>query len=374
MTDKLKEIFQIFLKLGFVAFGGPAAHVSMMHDEFVERRKWMTGARFTSLLGITNLIPGPNSTEMAMLCGYERGGFKGYIIAGMAFIAPAMLLTIALAFLYTRYNSLPEIQPVLLGLQAGVVTVIIHAVYKLAKKSLNGKVEYAVLLLAVVMSLFLLDEITVIVLSGGIMILLLFARDKMFTITFPAFIGLFALKAFTSQKTSSIFLFFLKIGLVLFGSGYVLVAYLDAYLVQDLGWLSREALLDAIAMGQFTPGPVLTTASFIGYLLNGVWGAIAATVGIFLPSFIFVGLIHPLVEKINRIPSVGQFITGAGIGALGVMAVVAFDLVREGVGSNLFLIVLLVSALYQFGMKKANTILTIVGSIALSFLLYYFGL
>lgn len=369
--DKLKEIFGVFLKLGIVAFGGPAAHVAMMEDEFVERRRWMDARRFTELMGITNLIPGPNSTEMAMLCGYERGGFRGFLVAGSAFIAPAMILTIFLAFLYTKYGALPEMEPVLIGLQAGVVTVIIHAVYKLSRKILKGYGHYALLFAAILLNALWLDEITVILISGILLIAINSFSDRLNTLSILVFPGLFLLKAVATQKTSTIFLFFLKIGAVLFGSGYLLVAYLDAYLVQDLGWLDRATLLDAIAIGQFTPGPVLTTASFIGYLLNGIPGALAATAGIFLPSFVFVAIIFPLVEKISRYEHVTTFITGAGIGALGVMAVVAFDLTASGIENLTFLIVLVVSAAYQFGVKKANTIFTILMSIVLSLILTY---
>ncbi|MDX1684620.1 MAG: chromate efflux transporter [Saprospiraceae bacterium] len=364
-SSKLREIFSVFLKLGFVAFGGPAAHVALMQDEFVERRQWMSAQRFTSLLGITNLIPGPNSTEMAMLCGYERGGFSGFLTAGVAFISPAMVMTIILAYVYVSYGSLPALEPVLIGLQAGVVVVIVHAVYKLSKKMLKDTTDYVLLAVAILFSLFLLDEIVVILLTGALLVLSRSLMDRLRSLGSIMTLS-FVLQGVASQKTSAIFLFFLKIGAVLFGSGYVLVAYLDTYLVQDLGWITRTQLLDAIAIGQFTPGPVLTTASFIGYLLNGVEGAIAATIGIFLPSFVFVAIIFPIVEKISRYKQINLFITGAGIGALAVMAVVAVELVGEGIGQFTFIAVLVVAAIYQFGYKKANTIITIILSIALS--------
>lgn len=368
--NKLIEIFKTFFKLGFVAFGGPAAHVSMMQDLFVEKMKWMSPERFASLLGITNLIPGPNSTEMAMLCGYERGGRSGFIIAGASFILPSMTLTILCAMLYQRYGAIPEVQPLLIGLQAGVVVVIINAVYKLARKALKENADYLALVMALVLNIAFLDEIFSIVVTGLIYVAIKLrkALSNRLTSIFPVF---FLLKSASIPVTSSsVFLFFLKIGAVLFGSGYVLVAYLDSYLVQELHWLTRPELLDAIAIGQFTPGPVLTTASFIGYILDGVTGAILATLGIFLPSFLFVALVFPLVEKISKIKSISLFILGAGIGALGVMAVVAFDIFVEGIGDIKFLIIAMLAALYQFGFKKPSTIITILGSMAVGFILY----
>jgi chromate transporter len=369
--NKLTEIFKVFLRLGFVAFGGPAAHIALMHDEFVERKQWMSAERFTSLMGITNLIPGPNSTEMAMLCGYERAGIPGFIVSGIAFIFPAMTITMFLAFFYVQYGELPELEPLLAGMKAGVVVVIIHAVYKLSIKAIHTIPDYILLGLIIVLNLFWLDEIQAILASGLIYVLIKLRPDsseiKSAWIPFMLLI-----KSKAAYSSTSIFLFFFKIGMVLFGSGYVLVAYLDSYLVNDLGWITRSELLDAIAVGQFTPGPVLTTASFIGYLLNGISGGIAATLGIFLPSFIFVLIVYPLVDKIKKYKSISNFILGAGIGALGVMAVIAFGFLQEGFNDITFIIILCVAGLYQFAYKKPNTMITILASMVLAYLIHMF--
>lgn len=333
MSGRIPEIAGLFARLGAVAFGGPAAHIAMMEDEFVERRKWVSRQHFLDLIGATNLIPGPNSTEMTMHLGYERAGALGLIVAGASFILPAALLTGIVAWAYVEYGQLPAVEPFLAGVKPVVVAVILGALWKLGKKAVSGWKPAVIGLAAAAAVLLGADEIAALAataLAGTLWLrwgrggagaaalalpLLLLRPTTVFAAAAPAAVPLWKLG-----------LFFLKIGAVLYGSGYVLIAFLDGGLVRDYGWLTEQQLLDAVAVGQFTPGPVLTTATFIGYVIAGPAGAVVATLGMFLPSFVFVSILNPLIPKMRRSAWTAAFLDAVNVAALGLMAAVVIEL------------------------------------------------
>jgi len=325
----LGEIARVFLRLGLIAFGGPAAHVALMEDELVSKRGWVTRQHFLDLLGATNLIPGPNSTEMTMHLGYERGGPAGLFVAGLCFVTPAACITGALAWVYVEYGSLPAAGPFLMGIQAAVLAVILGALWKLGNKAVkNAKLAVIALLVSVAL-LAGLGEIWALLLGGVLGMLGLRAASAValaVSLIEPA--RVFAASAASSVTLPKLGLFFLKVGSILYGSGYVLIAFIEGGLVDDYGWLTRQQLLDAVAAGQFTPGPVLTTSTFIGYVLAGVPGAVVATLGIFLPSFVFVWLLNPLIPRLRQSPWAASFLDAVNASAVALMAVVTIQLAR----------------------------------------------
>ncbi len=367
-SSRLREIASLFLKLGVFAFGGPAAHIAMMEEEVVQKRKWMDEQHFLDLVGATNLIPGPNSTEMTMHCGHERGGAWGLFTAGVSFILPATLITGGFAYLYVEYGELPQVEPLLYGIKPAVLIIILSAVIKLGRKALKNAQLGALSALAVLLGL---NEIYAILGAGALGLALhgvLRLRSSAMLIPLPLL--LFQATATTSGASLlKLFLTFLKIGSILFGSGYVLVAYLDGELVQKLGWLTRPELLDAIAIGQFTPGPVLSTSTFIGYQIMGLPGAVVATVGIFLPSFFFVWLLNPLVPKIRESKAAGAFLDAVNIGAVGIMAAVVLQLGGEIMLDWKAWVIAGLGALAVFGPWKVSSVWVIVGGGALGWAL-----
>ena len=335
-SDKrLGDLTRLFLKLGTFAFGGPAAHIAMLEDEVVARRAWMSREHFLDLIGATNLIPGPNSTEMAMHVGYERGGRVGLLVAGACFIIPAVLITGALAWLYVRFGTTPELTPFLYGLKPVVIAVIIGAVWRLGRTAVKNW-QLAVVGVAVAAAVLLgLNEVIALLLGGVIGAAWLRAASRFQAAAAlmlpPAGLdgitpaaGLLVTAATVAGSISlwKLGLFFLKVGAVLYGSGYVLVAFLEGDLVEGYGWLTQSQLLDAIAIGQFTPGPVLSTATFIGYVVAGLPGAIVATIGIFLPSFVFVLILNPLIPRLRESAVAGAFLDAVNASAVGLMAAV----------------------------------------------------
>ena len=362
-SNKLKEIAGVFFKLGLFAFGGPAAHISMMEQEIIEKRKWMSKEHFLDLIGATNLIPGPNSTEMTMHCGHERGGKLGLFIAGITFIIPAVITTGLLAWLYVEYGTLPNVEPFIQGIKPAVLAVIAAAVFKLGKKAVKntqlGMLGTVVILLSIFTSI---NEVFILLGAGLIGAILLFSFNKEslkknfpplspFFLTTKTTAGIFALGGAVS--TLKIFLIFLKVGAVLYGSGYVLFAYLDGELV-GTGLLTRQELIDAIAVGQFTPGPVLSTSTFIGYQLSGFWGAVAATSGIFLPSFLFVMILNPIIPKLRKSKFLSFFLDSVNVAALGVMIAVLILMTKESVVDWKALIIVGVSTFFTFSKIKLN--------------------
>jgi len=324
------EIATIFFRLGLTAFGGPAVHIGMMEDEFVERRGWVSRQHFLDLVGATNLIPGPNSTEMTMHIGYERGQWLGLLIAGVCFIFPAALTTGLLAWLYVTYGTLPQFEPFLIGIKPAVLGLISFALYRLGKKAVKSW-QLAVLGLLVLVAVALGVNEVLALLGGGVIGMLLLNRLRLNVtalFVFP-FIHYLPTQADDSDSIWKIFLFFLKVGAILYGSGYVLIAFLQTDLVTRLGWLTEAQLLDAIAIGQFTPGPILTTATFIGYLLAGVPGAIVGTLGIFLPSFLFVGILNPIVPRLRQSPWSSAFLDSVNVAAVALMGWVLVQIARS---------------------------------------------
>lgn len=321
------EVLKFFLGLGFTAFGGPAAHIALMHRELVRRRRWVTEEQFLDLLSATYLIPGPNSTEMAIHLGFVRAGWAGLVLGGVAFIAPAMILVMALAALYVHFRTTPALAGILYGVKPVVLALIAQALWDLGRRTVRS-FPLALTGLAVFgLYLWGVHELLLLVMAGVFMML---ARRRLrFHIPLTGIAGWPMLVFSTFPAPFSLplmFLLFLKIGAILYGSGYVLVAFLRADFVARLVWLTEAQLLDAVAIGQVTPGPVLTTATFIGYLLAGVPGALLATLGIFLPSFVFVALTGPLIPRMRRSPAVSAFLDGVNAASLGLMAGVLVQL------------------------------------------------
>ena len=286
---RLREIAGVFLRLGTVAFGGPAAHVSLMEEEVVRKRGWLSRDKFMDLYSLTNLIPGPNSTELAIHLGLERGGLAGLVLAGSLFILPAMAIVLLFAMLYTAYGQLPDMNGILYGIKPVILAIIVQALYRLGKSVLKNAASLALGILAAALSLMGVREIPIL-LAMGLAVMLAKNRHKLMGKTYSVSflpLGLLAngLPVAPPMGLSSLFFTFLKIGSVLYGSGYVLIAFLETEFVHRLGVLSAQQLLDAVAVGQFTPGPVFTTATFVGYLIQGLPGALASTLGIFLQFF-----------------------------------------------------------------------------------------
>lgn len=366
-SNALKEIGLLFFKLGCIAFGGPAAHIGMMDDEVVTRRGWLTRDHFLDLVGATNLIPGPNSTEMTMHVGYERGGWRGLFLAGAAFIFPAATITVILAWLYVAYGSLPQVQPLLWGIKPAVLIIILTAVWKLGKKAVKNW-QLVLLGLVVFTAVILgLDEVLAL-LIGGLLGMLMWGlwrkwRGLPLLLWWPGAIHLQnSLQKETAVSLWALAFFFLKVGATLYGSGYVLIAYLQGGLVEQLGWLSQTHLLDAIAIGQFTPGPVLTTATFIGYLVAGLPGAIIATGAIFLPSFLFVLILNPLIPKMRQSKWLSAFLDAVNVASVGLMTAVLLLLARDTLVDWQSVVILLVTAVAVFRFKLSSVWVVLLGA------------
>jgi chromate transporter len=353
-TVVLREIAWLFLKLGTVAFGGPAAHIAMMEDEVVRRRGWLTREQFLDYLGATNLIPGPNSTELAIHIGHARAGWPGLLVAGACFIVPAAAIVGALAWAYVRFGTLPEAAGLLYGIKPVVIAVVVQALWGLGRSAVKSWALAVLALAAVVATAFRVNEILVLAAAGATMALASSTRrgsgarsSHPFGVAISPFplrwlgtpepiMGPTVIASATAAAVAPaglwpLFGVFLKVGSVLFGSGYVLLAFLRADLVERLGWLTEQQLLDAVAVGQITPGPVFTTATFIGYLLGGGAGALVATIGIFLPAFIFVALSGPIVPRLRRSPTAGAVLDGVNVASLALMLVVTWQLGRAAI-------------------------------------------
>lgn len=350
---RVAELARLFLKLGSIAFGGPAAHIAMMDEEVVRKRQWLTREQFLDLLGAVNLIPGPNSTEMAIHIGLLRAGWRGLIVAGTCFILPAMLIVLALAAAYVRYGALPEVVWLLYGVKPVIIAIVVQALWGLGTKAVKGPLTGGVGLAVAVLSLLGVNEL-LLLFGGGILVMAVAARRSAVTdrggaaalavpILFAASpASAAAAAAATPASLWTLTAFFLKVGSILFGSGYVLLAFLRADLVQRWGWLTDQQLIDAIAVGQFTPGPVFTTATFIGYVVAGLPGALLATFGIFFPSFVFVAASNPLIPRLRRSAWTAGFLDGVNVASLGLMATVTWHLARgalvDGVSVGLGLV------------------------------------
>ncbi len=332
----LRELCLLFLRLGGTAFGGPAVHIAMMEDEVVRRRRWLTEERFLDLLGATNLIPGPNSTEMAIHVGWARRGWAGLVVAGTSFIVPATLITAAFGWAYVRYASVPAAVWLFYGIKPVILAVVVQAIWRLAPKAARTVPLRVLGGAAAVSAAVGVNELVVLFGAGAAAILATRATQRkavesQLPMLAPAIPLTAAATTATAVTFPGLFWVFLKVGSVLFGSGYVLLAFLRDELVQHRGWLTEGQLVDAIAVGQVTPGPVFTTATFIGYVLAGPRGALLATAGIFLPAFIFVALSGPLVPRLRASPLAGSFLDGVNVASLALMLVVTFQLARAAV-------------------------------------------
>ena len=330
----LREVAAVFLKLGVIGFGGPAAHIAMMRDEVVRRRRWIDDARFLDLLGMTNLIPGPNSTEMAIHLGYVRAGWPGLALGGLCFILPAMTLVLLLAWAYVAHGARPEASAVLYGIKPVIIAVVVQAAWALARTAVKSVLLAALGVLTAALYVLGAHELLLLLGGGGIVALsrrLRGAAMAPLVLLTASATGSAAGGVGAAVSLTTLCLTFLKIGAVLYGSGYVLLAFLRNDFVERLAWLTDRQLLDAVAIGQFTPGPVFTTATFIGYVVAGWTGGVLATVAIFLPSFVFVALSHPLVPKIRASTTAAAFLDGVNVAALALMVAVTWQLGRAAI-------------------------------------------
>ena len=367
LRTRLVELAILFLKLGITAFGGPAAHIAMMHTEVVKRRKWLDDGEFLDLLGATNLIPGPNSTEMAIHIGYLRAGWPGLIIAGTCFILPAMLIVIALAWIYVQVGSTPAAGWLLYGVKPAVIAIIVMALWDLGHRAVKGTLTVAVGMAVFALYFLHVNEIALLFSAGLVVMLGENSRRLRQADLKSIFLPLTALPLPSLIAVPFglpvLFLTFLKIGAVLYGSGYVLLAFMRADFVTRLGWLTDRQLIDAIAVGQVTPGPVFTTATFVGYILGGLPGALLATLGIFLPAFIFVAVSNPWIPRIRNSPWVSGLLDGVNMASLGLMAAVTLELGRAALIDPLTILLALLSIALLVRFKINATWLVVGGAL-----------
>jgi len=366
--DVLRELALLFLRLGTLAMGGPAAHIAMMEDEVVRRRKWLTHERFLDMLGVCNLIPGPNSTEMAIHIGQQQAGMAGLIVAGACFILPAAAIVLVIAWMYVRFGTMPQAVGLLYGIKPVIIALLLQPMWGLGRVAIRSKMLAALAIVSLIAALLDVNDL-IVLLGGGVSMLAIRAFELRTGIgaaiaAIPTVatrapgakgIGLAAAAAAIPFSLTTLFLFFLKVGAVLFGSGYVLLAFLRTDLVDRLRWLTEAQLLDAVAVGQITPGPVFTTATFIGYLLGGFRGAVVATLGIFLPSFFFVSISGPLIPHLRRSALAGAFLDGVNVGAWALMAAVTLFLARAAIVDFTTLVLAAASAvvLIRYRMNSA---------------------
>lgn len=356
-TGNVGEVVRLCGKLGVIAFGGPAAHIAMLEDEAVTRRKWLSRDHFLDLVGATNLIPGPNSTEMMIHVGYQRAGWPGLLAAGISFVLPAVVLSTLLAWVYVKYGMLPAVQPLLMGIKPAVLAVILGALWRLGRTAskpnaaMQTRIVLGIIGIAVAVAVYLGAPVIWSLVAGGVLGMaalrgmgglrgaaaLLALPDSRFNLPWaevsPSSVlkwtALVAASTVSGLTLGALGLFFLKVGSVLYGSGYVLVAFLEDELVHTNGWLTQQQLLDAIAIGQFTPGPVLSTAAFIGYVLAGVPGAAVSAAAIFAPSFVFVAILNPIVPRLRRSAWMAAFLDAVNVSAVGLMAAVLVRLTAD---------------------------------------------
>ena len=378
----LKELAIIFAKLGTIAFGGPAAHIAQIEQEVVQRRQWMPREKLLDLLSITNLIPGPNSTELTIHIGLEQRGWQGAIVAGASFILPAMLIVWGIAAMYVAYQTTPALGSLLYGVKPVIIAVVIQALWKLGRTALKNIVTAIAGLLVLSLYFLKVNDIALMLGAGIIVSIVTNLRDRKslnsllfpfsffpFPFSFSPFpLGAIAATATIPKTWFAVFLSFLKIGAVLYGGGYVLFAFVQQEFVERTHWLTSQQLLDAIAIGQFTPGPILTTATFIGYLVAGNLGAIAGTIGIFLPAFILVPVINPLAAKLRRSPWTSGFLDGVNAASMGLMAAVAWELGRSALLDIATVIIAIASLITLLKFPKINSAWLVIAGAAIGYL------
>ncbi|MBP8950361.1 MAG: chromate efflux transporter [Candidatus Promineofilum sp.] len=380
-SGALREVALLFLRLGLTAFGGPAAHIAMFRDEVVTRRQWVTDAEFLDMMAAANLIPGPNSTETAIHLGFRRAGWAGLVAAGVCFILPAFVIVLAIAMLYERYGTTPAAESLLYGIEPVVVAVILQAVWGLGRTAIRPWLPGIVAVAAFGLYFVGVHELLLLA-AGGVLVMLarngrrlwgdLANRPTMLLLGLwgdlanrptGEWLVLATQAAAVPVTLTTLFLSFLKIGSVLYGSGYVLVAFLQSEFVERLGWITSSQLLDAVAIGQFTPGPVFTTATFIGYQVAGVPGAVLATVGIFLPGFVFVAITNPFIPRMRRSPWLSALLDGVVAASLGLMAAVTVELARQSIVDVPTALLLLAAAVLLIRFRVNSTWLILGGAV-----------
>ncbi len=374
----LFDVAGLFLRLGFTAFGGPAAHIALMEQEAVIRRGWLSREEFLDLLGIVNLIPGPNSTELAIFLGYRRAGWMGLLLAGVCFILPAAFIVSVIAWAYLKFGKLPETQGLLYGIKPVIIAVVVQALWNLGRTAVKTKTLAIAGVGAAALSYIGINPLLVLLIAGVFMVVARTgSQPKGASACLTPLLGMTSAPLAAAAGAAAPFslwamaLFFLKVGSVLFGSGYVLLAFLRADLVEHWHWLTENQLLDAVSVGQFTPGPVFTTATFIGYILGGPKAALLATVAIFLPSFVLVAVSGPLVPRLRKSPLAGAFLDGVNVASVALMAVVTWQLGRTALVDWLT-ITLAVAAAVWLLRYRVNSTWLILGGAALGLARFVF--
>jgi chromate transporter len=368
--SKLAEVAKVFLKLGVIGFGGPAVHIAMMEEEIVRKRQWISHEHFIDLIGATNLIPGPNSTEMALHCGHERAGWKGLIIAGACFILPAVIITAILAWAYQQYGTLPQVAQFIYGIKPAIIGVIVSLMITLGKKALKSVELGMIGVICLLLALYGVNEIYVLFGAGLAGIFIYLAKQKAAAVNSVLPLSLLLLTEVRINSSQwRIFWIFLKIGSILYGSGYVLFAFLDNELVKP-GMLSHKVLIDAIAVGQFTPGPVFSSATFIGWQIGGLNGAIAATAGIFLPSFLFVAFLNPLVSRLRKSRVMSVFLDTVNMASIALILAICVEMGKTSITDWKTLLIGVIGLMVSLIFKKLNSAFVVLGGSVIGYLLW----
>ncbi len=367
------SIIYVFLKISFTAFGGHAAHLAMMEEEVVKRRKWMDHQDFLDIISAANLIPGPNSTETALHIGYKLRSWVGFFAAGLSFILPTILIVTGVAIVYVKYGKLAAFENILLCIKPVIMAVISLAIYRFSKSAVKNKLLFIMLCLASLASFFKITEIIVILVTG-LLVMLIQSRKHLspsfLPINFISEILTHSVSCTVSCDLNAIFLFFFKVSSIIFGSGYVLYAFLYNDLVINYGWINQTQLIDAIAIGQFTPGPVFTAATFIGYLLAGVPGALVASLAVFLPAFIYVAISSPFLGRMRESKYLAHFLDGVNVASLGLMLVVCLSLAQNILSSAFSIIFFFINLLILLRFK-INSAWLILLALALGLIMCY---
>ncbi|RDC57827.1 chromate transporter [Pedobacter chinensis] len=366
----LKDLAKLFFKLGCIGFGGPAVHIAMMEDEVVRKRKWFSSEYFLDMVSATNLIPGPNSTEMTMHIGHERAGWRGLLVAGLCFIFPAVMITAVFAWAHQQYGKLPQVTPFIYGIKPAVISIIVSTMISLGKKALKT-VELGVIgIIAAGLAIYGFNEIYILFGGGLIGALIYMAKSTRQSLNSFAPVALLQIgMTWTDKFDWRLFAIFLKIGAILYGSGYVLFAFLDTELVKT-GLLSKQELVDAIAVGQLTPGPVFSSATFIGWQIGGLPGAIAATIGIFLPSFLFVFFLNPLLPKLRKSKVMSAFLDSVNVVSIAVILAICIEMGQTSITDWRTTVIAIASFAVTSWFKKINSAFIIAGGSILGYLLW----
>lgn len=365
--SELKELAGLFLRLGFTAFGGPAAHTAMMRNEVVDKKKWISDQHFLDLVGATNLIPGPNSTELAIHIGYERAGWKGLLIAGLCFILPAVIISGLLGYFYFEYKFLPNTQSILNGIKPAVIAVVIMAIVPMTRISVN-KISTGLIALSVLCLAILGANELILMFGAGIAMFLIWLRPSRSSMTLaPILLTSWMHQDLSPARSVKLFLIFLKIGAILYGSGYVLFAFIDSELVST-GLLSRSDLVNAIAVGQFTPGPVFSSVTFIGYQMGGWKGSVSSTIGIFLPAFVFVLILRPLMNALKNSQAFRAFLDGINAASIAIIIAVCINMSLSFYTDWKSLLIMLFSFIALVLLPKLNNAWVILGGAILGWI------